>query len=62
MFKNMLLEPVKLTTAYMLGGISVLGIWAIMNRNQLMQSGKCMMDNMNMMNKNNQTHSSCCQN
>lgn len=59
MFKNMLLEPVKLTTAYMLGGITVLGVWALMNRQQLMHSGKCMMESMNMMNSDCKHNTTC---
>ena len=67
MFRNMLAEPMKITTAYALGGLTVLGIWMLMNRQTVMKKGKClmeeglnMMDNMSNQCCNNKENSTCC--
>lgn len=50
MFKNILAEPMKITTAFMLGGLSVLGIWMLTNRQTVVRKGKCLMEEgLNMM-------------
>lgn len=50
MFRNVFAEPMKITTAYALGGLTVLGIWMLMNRQAVMKKGKCLMqEGLNMM-------------
>lgn len=50
MFKNILAEPMKITTAYALGGLTVLGVWMLMNRQTVVHKGKCLMEEgLNMM-------------
>jgi hypothetical protein len=59
MFKNLLAEPMKITTAFVLGGLSVLGVWMLTNRQAVMRKGKCIMEEgMNMM--DNISKECCC--
>ena len=66
MFRNILAEPMKITTAYLLGGATVLGIWMLMNRQTVMKKGKCLMEEgLNMMDKaghqcKNESDNTCC--
>lgn len=60
MFRNILAEPMKITTAFMLGGLSVLGVWMLTNRQTVMRKGKCLMEEgLNMM--DNVAHDCSCQ-
>ncbi len=59
MFKNVLAEPMKITTAFVLGGLSVLGVWMLTNRQTVMKKGRCIMEEgMNMM--DNISKDCCC--
>lgn len=59
MFKNIFAEPMKITTAFMLGGLSVLGVWMLTNRQTVMRKGRCIMEEgLNMM--DNVTHECSC--
>ena len=50
MFKNILAEPMKITTAYALGGLTVLGVWMLMNRQSIVSKGRNLMEEgLNMM-------------
>ena len=50
MFRNIFAEPMKITTAFMLGGLTVLGAWMLTNRQMVMKKGKCLMEEgLNMM-------------
>ena len=58
MFRNIFAEPMKITTAFMLGGLTVLGAWMLVNRQSVMRKGKCLMEEgLNMM--DNMGHQCC---
>lgn len=61
MFRNIFAEPMKITTAFMLGGLTVLGAWMLTNRQMVMRKGKCLMEEgLNMM--DNMTNQCCSDN